>query len=132
MPRMYTFNSAARSQYIFISSVFGHEKLDLHNMMLFSLLDQLDTLKYDYISHYFVLRYTLTSVLTLYDHDGAVFLLWFKQTCSLLYKITEGGCRHTFSKKLLHYHKEIHFSMPNRFSKYKKYLDQMQQLFLCH
>ena len=52
MPRMYTFNSAAQTQYIFISTVFGHEKLDLHNMMLFSLLDQLDTLKYDYISHY--------------------------------------------------------------------------------
>jgi hypothetical protein len=37
---MYTLNGAAQSQYIFISSVFGHEKLDLHNMMLFSLLNQ--------------------------------------------------------------------------------------------
>ena len=117
MPTMYTFDSAVLRAHIYLYRLYlAMKNLTCIKWWFFlTVLNQVDTLKYDYISHYFVLRYTLTSVLTLYDHDGAVFSLWFKQTCSLLYKITEGGCRHTFSKKLLHYHKEIHFSMPNRF-----------------
>ena len=77
-------------------------------MIFLTVLNQVDTLKYDYISHYFVLRYTLTSALTLYDHDGAVFLLWFKQTCSLLYKLQREGVG-TPLAKLLYYYKDIYF-----------------------
>ena len=100
MPRMYTFDSAVLRAHIYLYRLYlAMKNLTCIKWWFFlTVLNQVDTLKYDYISHYFVLRYTLTSVLTLYDHDGAVFLLWFKQTCSLLYKITEGGCRHTFSK----------------------------------
>ena len=100
MPRMYTFDSAVLRAHIYLYRLYlAMKNLTCIKWWFFlTVLNQVDTLKYDYISHYFVLIYTLTSVLTLYDHDGAVFLLWFKQTCSLLYKITEGGCRHTFSK----------------------------------
>ena len=100
MPRMYTFDSAVLRAHIYLYRLYlAMKNLTCIKWWFFlTVLNQVDTLKYYYISHYFLIRYTLTSVLTLYDHDGAVFLLWFKQTCSLLYKITEGGCRHTFSK----------------------------------
>ena len=95
--------------YIFISTIFGHEKLDLHKMMIFlTVLNQVDTLKYDYISHYFLSRYTHTSVLTSMIMMVQFSCYGLNKLVPFYIKLQREGVG-TPLAKLLYYYKEIHF-----------------------
>ena len=66
MPRMYTFDSAVLRAHIYLYRLYlAMKNLTCIKWWFFlTVLNQVDTLKYDYISHYFLSRYTHTSVLT--------------------------------------------------------------------
>ena len=110
MPTMYTFDSAVLRAHIYLYRLYlAMKNLTCIKWWFFlTVLNQVDTLKYDYISHYFLSRYTHTSVLTSMIMMVQFSCYGLNKLVPFYIKLQREGVG-TPLAKLLYYYKEIHF-----------------------